>query len=65
MLDWAGWLGFEAVGVSEGYVDFVRCNPAQKNVYDKSLRPITHWKARKDTLIEVKAWTPVETVTLI
>ena len=42
MLDWAGWLGFEAVGVSEGYVDFVRCNPAQKNVYDKSLRPITH-----------------------
>ena len=42
MLDWAGWLGFEAVGVSDKYVDFIRCNPAQKNVYDKSLRPITH-----------------------
>tara|TARA_R110000737_G_scaffold353026_1_gene401805 strand:- start:226 stop:675 length:450 start_codon:yes stop_codon:yes gene_type:complete len=42
MLNWAGWLGFEAVGVSDKYVDFVRCNPAQKNVYDRSLRPITH-----------------------
>ena len=46
MLDWASWLGFEAVGVSNlnsaSYVDFVRCNPSQKNVYDGVLRPITH-----------------------
>ena len=46
MLNWAAWLGFESVGVSlmneNKYVDFVRCNPNQKNVYDKALRPVKH-----------------------
>jgi len=46
MVDWAVWLGFEPVGVSisppHKYVDFVRCNPNQKSVYDGELRPITH-----------------------
>jgi len=63
MLDWASWLGFEAVGVSVNgpnkYVDFVRCNPNRNDVSDKSLRPVTHLKARKDTLAEVKEWIPV------
>jgi hypothetical protein len=46
MVDWAVWLGFEPVGVTSSpphkYVDFVRCNPNQKSVYDGELRPITH-----------------------
>jgi hypothetical protein len=37
ILNWASWLGFEAVGVSERdsykYVEFVRCNPNKKLVY--------------------------------
>lgn len=46
MLDWAAWLGFEAVGVSANgpnkYVEFVRCNPNKTNVYNSSSRPVTH-----------------------
>lgn len=46
MLNWAAWLGFEAVGIHEvdanKYVDFVRCNPDEKIVYNKALRPVTH-----------------------
>lgn len=46
ILDWAAWLGFEAVGVSADgphkYVDFVRCNPKVKNVYDEASRPVMH-----------------------
>jgi hypothetical protein len=46
MLNWASWLGFEPLGVSmmneNKYVEFVRCNPNQKNVYDKALRPVKH-----------------------
>lgn len=46
ILNWASWLGFEPIGVSSNgeskYVDFVRCNPSKKTVYNKSLRPITH-----------------------
>lgn len=46
MLNWAAWLGFEAVGVHQvdanKYVDFVRCNPDKKIVYNKTLRPVTH-----------------------
>ncbi len=46
MLDWAVWLRFEPVGFSETnnhkYVEFVRCNPNKKNVYDDSLRPVMH-----------------------
>ena len=46
MLDWSSWLGFEAIGVTESggnkYVEFVRCNPKQNNVYDDSLRPVMH-----------------------
>jgi hypothetical protein len=46
ILQWAAWLGFEAVGVStygvNKYVDFVRCNPNNKNVYDATLRPAMH-----------------------
>lgn len=46
ILNWAAWLGFEAVGVSTDgvnkYVDFVRCNPNHKNVYDSTLRPAMH-----------------------
>lgn len=46
ILDWAAWLGFEAVGISldgpNKYVDFVRCNPNAKNVYDDSSRPVMH-----------------------
>lgn len=45
MIQWAVWLGFEPVGVTEykahKYVEFVRCNPKQKNVYDKA-RPVKH-----------------------
>lgn len=46
MLDWASWLGFEAVGVSMNgenkYVEFVRCNPNKSNVYNLTSRPVTH-----------------------
>lgn len=46
MLNWAAWLGFEAVGVHQvdanKYVDFVRCNPNEKIVYNEALRPVTH-----------------------
>ena len=46
MLDWAMWLGFEPVGVIEDnnnkYVEFVRCNPKGKSVYDGALRPVIH-----------------------
>ena len=46
MLDWAVWLGFEPVGVIEDnsnkYVEFVRCNPKGKSVYDGPLRPVIH-----------------------
>lgn len=46
ILQWAAWLGFEPVGTSvlgeNKYVEFVRCNPNKKNVYDSSLRPIMH-----------------------
>lgn len=46
MVNWALWLGFEAVGIYEHngnqYVDFVRCNPNQNYVYDDALRPAMH-----------------------
>ena len=46
ILDWASWLGFEAVGIISNneieYVDFVRCNPNQKDVYDCTLQPVIH-----------------------
>jgi hypothetical protein len=46
MVQWATWLGFEPVGITESgknkYVEFVRCNPNKKNVYDSPLRPIMH-----------------------
>jgi len=46
MLNWASWLGFEAMGVSASgptkYVDFVRCNPNENSVRGKLLRPVTH-----------------------
>ena len=37
---------FEAVGIISNneieYVDFVRCNPNQKDVYDGTLQPVIH-----------------------
>jgi hypothetical protein len=46
MIDWAAWLGFEAVGMSQNgfnkYVEFVRCNPNKSNVYNLTSRPVTH-----------------------
>jgi len=46
MLNWAAWLGFEPVGIHQvdanKYVDFVRCNPDKKIVYNEALRPVTH-----------------------
>ena len=46
ILDWASWLGFEAVGIISNneieYVDFVRCNPNKKDVYDCTLQPVIH-----------------------
>lgn len=46
MLNWAAWLGFEPVGISEHrknkYVEFVRCNPLRKNVSDELSRPVMH-----------------------
>ena len=46
ILDWASWLGFEAVGITSNneveYVEFVRCNPNEKDVYDGTLQPVIH-----------------------
>lgn len=46
ILNWAVWLGFDPVGFSEQrnhkYVEFVRCNPKGKSVYDGALRPVIH-----------------------
>ena len=46
MVNWASWLGFEAIGTTISneykYVEFVRCNPTKKNVYDRALRPVKH-----------------------
>ena len=46
MVNWALWLGFEAVGIqnynNNEYVDFVRCNPNQNYVYDDVIRPAMH-----------------------
>ena len=46
MLDWASWLGFEAIGVtqfnSNHYVDFVRCISPQKSAYSETSRPVMH-----------------------
>ena len=46
MLNWASWLGFEAMGIStlgkNDYVDFVRCNPNKNSVRGELLRPVTH-----------------------
>ena len=46
MIDWAVWLGFEPVGITDSnsntYVEFVRCNPNRKSVYDEPLRPVIH-----------------------
>ena len=46
MVQWATWLGFEPVGITESnshkYVEFVRCNPNQKGVYDSASRPVMH-----------------------
>lgn len=46
ILNWSAWLGFEPVGVSvlgfEKYVEFVRCNPRQKNIKDELSRPAMH-----------------------
>jgi hypothetical protein len=45
-LDWAAWLGFEAIGVTEfnsnHYVDFVRCISPQKSAYSETSRPVMH-----------------------
>ena len=46
MVQWATWLGFEVVGKTEfngnTYIDFVRCNPNQKDVYDTASQPVMH-----------------------
>lgn len=46
VLDWASWLGFEAVGVMANgpnkYVEFVRCNPSEKYVSHETSRPVMH-----------------------
>lgn len=46
MLNWAVWLGFEPVTITEHrkseYVEFVRCNPLRKNVSDELSRPVMH-----------------------
>lgn len=46
MLQWASWLGFDAVGKTTfngmEYVDFVRCNPNGKDVYDGTSQPVMH-----------------------
>jgi hypothetical protein len=46
MMHWAVMLGFEPMGFVSSknpeYVEFVRCNPNKINVYNNSLRPISH-----------------------
>ena len=46
MLQWAAWLGFEAVGMSEhkkiNYVEFVRCNSSKNYVSHETSRPVMH-----------------------
>ena len=46
MLQWASWLGFEAVGMSEhkkiNYVEFVRCNSVKNYVSHETSRPVMH-----------------------
>ena len=46
VLDWASWLGFEAIGVMTSgpnkYVEFVRCNPSEKYVSHETSRPVMH-----------------------
>lgn len=46
MINWATWLGFQPISVSLShsvkYVDFVRCNLNQNNVYDIASRPVVH-----------------------
>lgn len=46
MAQWAVWLGFEPVGITEHnenkYIEFVRCNPSKKNVYNSISRPVMH-----------------------
>lgn len=46
MVNWAAWLGFEPIGLSEyknqEYVEFVRCNPSENFVVSKSARPVMH-----------------------
>ena len=46
MLDWAAWLGFAVKGTvtynKNTYIEFVRCNPKQKDVSHKPSRPVMH-----------------------
>ena len=46
MVQWATWLGFEAIGVqtsnNHDYVEFVRCNFSKKNVSHETSRPVMH-----------------------
>ena len=44
MLNWACWLGFEPVEMSTDnrFVEFVRCNSENFDVYNETLRPIVH-----------------------
>jgi hypothetical protein len=46
MLQWAAWLGFEAVGMSHyqntHYVEFVRCNSIKNYVSHETSRPVMH-----------------------
>ena len=44
MLNWACWLGFEPIEMSNDnrFVEFVRCNSEQDDVYNKLLRPVVH-----------------------
>lgn len=46
MLSWATWLGFEPIGFiksgGHGYVEFVRCNLEESNVYNRPSRPAKH-----------------------
>jgi len=46
MLNWASWLGFEPIAISENadekYVSFVRCILPKTNVYTNESRPVMH-----------------------
>ncbi len=47
MLNWALWLGFEAVSAmsdtnNHEYINFVRCNPSMKDAYSDESRPVMH-----------------------